>query len=119
MKLFFEPETVALIGGLRIASQVLRPHVVHFLDQMLTEKGHARVAEVVVEPGSELADKQIKDTDINRKVGLLIVAILPHNSGDFVYSPSPDTLLEPGSVVVVIGPRERVGVLESMARSAI
>jgi voltage-gated potassium channel len=104
------------IGGMRIASQVLRPHVVHFLDEMLTDRGNARVSEVAIHPESELAGKKIAETDLARKVGLLIVALRHVGQESFVYSPDGDHVLEPGCIVVVIGPVGRVQLLEKLAR---
>jgi len=106
------------IGGMRLASQVLRPHVVDFLDGMLRGQGAARVSECVVEEGSEIAGQTIAETRINQRVGLLIVAMRPSGEHGFVYSPSGDTTLLPGSVIVVIGPTERISQLEALTRAA-
>lgn len=38
-------------GGMRIASAMVRPHVVNFMDQMLRSEGGLRVEEVVMPPG--------------------------------------------------------------------
>ena len=38
-------------GGMRIASAMVRPHVVNFMDQMLRSDGGLRVEEVVMPPG--------------------------------------------------------------------
>lgn len=106
------------IGGMRLASQVLRPHVVDFLDGMLRGQGSARVSECVVEDGSDVCGKTIAETRINERVGLLIVAMRRAGEQAFIYSPAGDTVLEPGSVVVVIGPTERVEHLEKLTRAA-
>jgi voltage-gated potassium channel len=102
------------IGGLRLASQVLRPHVVDFLDGMLRGAGNARVSEAVVEEGSEVAGKTLAEARVAERVGLLVVAYRGPGEPTFSYSPGGDTLLEPGSIVVVIGPMDRVRTLESM-----
>jgi voltage-gated potassium channel len=104
------------IGGMRPASQVLRPSVVDFLDSMLRGQGSARVSECVVEQGSEIAGMTIAETRINERVGLLIVAMRPPGESAFVYSPSGETRLPPGSVIVVIGPTERVQMLDELTR---
>jgi voltage-gated potassium channel len=102
------------IGGMRLASQMLRPHVVDFLDSMLRSEGSARVSESVVHDGSEVAGTTIAQSRINDRVGLLIVAMKKPGQTDFVYSPHGDTVLEPGSIVVVIGPTDRVKRLEEL-----
>lgn len=103
------------IGGMRIASQILRPHVVDFLDTMLRSSDSVRVAETTIEEGSELAGKTIVESRLGEKVGLLIVAMKETEHSQFIYSPAGDTVLKPGSVVVVIGPVDKVTVLERMA----
>ncbi len=104
------------IGGMRIASQALRPHVVDFLDAMLRTAGEARVAECTIEEGSELAGKRILESRIGERVGLLVVAMKRFGERDFVYSPASDTVLSAGAVIVVIGPLAKVQILEKMAR---
>ena len=106
------------IGGMRLASQMLRPHVVDFLDGVLRGEGGARVSECIVEDGCEIAGQTIADARINQRVGLLIVALRRAGEARFVYSPAGDTRLEPGTVVVVIGPAERVPQLEELTRAA-
>jgi len=105
----------ALIGGMRIASQILRPHVVDFLDSMLRSSGSARVAESTVAPSSVLAGKKIGESRIGETVGLLVVAMRRPGEREFIYSPAADVVLEPGAVVVVIGPNDRVRNLERLA----
>jgi voltage-gated potassium channel len=105
------------IGGMRIASHILRPAVVDFLDAMLRGDQTARVLEVMIGHGSELAGRTILDSHVHQKTGLLIVALRPPNSQDFVYSPQGDALLLPGTVVVLIGPVAQIPRLEELARA--
>ena len=65
--------------------------------------------------GYELAGKKIAETDLARRVGLLIVALRHVGQEGFVYSPDGDHVLEPGCIVVVIGPVGRVQLLEELA----
>lgn len=105
------------IGGMRMASQMLRPNVVDFLDSMLRSSGRARVSETIIEEGSEMAGKTIAESRLMEKVGLLVVAMKLPGEADFIYSPVSGTVLAPGCVLVVIGPIEKVTVLERLAKA--
>lgn len=104
------------IGGMRMASQMIRPNVVDFLDNMLRSSGSARVSETVVEEGSELAGLTIAESRLMERVGLLVVAMKRKGQDDFIYSPPAGTVLEPGVVLVVIGPVAKVQTLEDMGK---
>lgn len=106
------------IGGLRIASQMLRPDVVTFLDQMLRAKGETvRVEEVEVGEGSGIAGKVIEDSKIHEEAGLVVIALKKRGDDEFTYNPGPQDVLEPGTVVLVIGTPEQHATLSKMAGS--
>jgi voltage-gated potassium channel len=104
----------AYIGGLRMASQVLRPHIVDFLDDMLRSNDGARVSESFVSERSSVAGVSIRDAHIRDRVGLDIVAIKRPGTREFTYSPEESVILEPGTLVVSIGPIELVRRLEAL-----
>ncbi len=104
----------SFIGGMRIASQVLRPHTVAFLDAMLRSPGEARVTEVVLHRASAAAGHDI--AWLVEHGGLQVVALRGAGDTGFRYSPPPDAALAEGSVVIVIGERERVSRVEALAR---
>jgi voltage-gated potassium channel len=102
------------IGGMRIASQVLRPQAVAFLDTMLRAPGDARVSECVVMPGAPVVGQTLAQARIPEQSGLVVVAVRPAGAGEFLYSPPPDTRLQPGAVVIVVGERARVVRVEAL-----
>ncbi len=94
----------AYIGGMRLASVMVRPNVVNFLDKMLRGKGPSvRVEEVTVRAGSRLVDKTIGEADIFLQTGLRPVALKPHRSEAYIYNPSDEELLKESMVIIVIG----------------
>lgn len=105
------------IGGMRLASLVVRPQVVTFLDTMLRSKGTSRVSEATVAKGSKLDGARLGDAKLQDEVGLAVVALKRPSDADFVYAPKGDELLSAGTTLVVIGPMERVPQLEAMARA--
>jgi voltage-gated potassium channel len=85
------------IGGLRMASVMLRPMVVTFLDQMLrVESQTLRVEEIHIEHFPWLVGKTLADADIRRRSGMLIVAI-KHGDGKQVFNPDPNIIPQTGT----------------------
>jgi voltage-gated potassium channel len=106
------------IGGRRIAGHVLRPTVLDFLDSIVRRSdAGVGTTEILVEPRCSLDGLTLGDADVVGKVGLPIVALRHPGARHFVYAPLPAERLEPGTVLVVIGPAERVERLEALARA--
>ncbi len=90
----------ARIGGLRMASEMLRPTTVNFLDRML--RGHKlRFDEVEVMDTSWVVGRRLRELPIRQTVSVLIVAIY---EGDAVkVTPDADTIIDAGMTLVVVG----------------
>jgi len=96
--------TPSFIGGMRMASEMLRPHVVTFLDRMLRGSDPSvRVEEVTVQPGSQLGGSTLGEANLAERTGLNPIALRPPGAEDFTYNPSGDLKLESGAVIIVIG----------------
>ena len=96
------------IGGLRMASEMLRPAVVTFLDAMMRHKEQAvRFDEVAIRPGSPSTGQSLGQVNIRGRLGLLPVAVVKGN-GAITYNPEDTTVLEGGdSVVAIMTPVQR------------
>ena len=106
----------SLIGGLRLASELIRPAVVTFLDSMLRDKSaNVRFAEVMVEVGSQLAGKTLAEANVQERVGIPVLALRSSGDTNFHFNPGPGERLEAGVVVVVMGPLAQVQALERLA----
>jgi voltage-gated potassium channel len=105
------------IGGLRLVSELIRPSVTTFLDSMLRNNEAAiRFAEVTVEAGSALDGKTLGDVRIDKEPGLPVLALRSRGDADFHFEPAATDRLEPGVVIIVMGPRTKVEALERKAR---
>ncbi len=104
------------IGGLRIASLALRPQVVSFLDLMLREGGATRFEEATVRSGSRVIGKPISESQIWEETGLRIVALRRGPTGEFVYNPRADLVLEADDVLFVIGGPESIQRLRKITK---
>ena len=64
------------LAGRRIASVLLRPSIVDFLDVVVGEgEAEMRLEQFHVGEGSPLAGKQLKETDIGQRTGAIVVGI--------------------------------------------
>ena len=107
----------AQIGGRRMASDVIRPEVNEFLDNMLRDKHKAlRLEEVVIPAGSPYAGHMLKDAPIRKETRLLVIAVRREDR-EFVYNPEPDFVLQQGATLVVMGDADGVQKLRKMVEA--
>jgi voltage-gated potassium channel len=82
---------------MRIASAMVRPHVVSFLDEMLRTEHKLRIEEVVV-------PKQFESRNLGmlglRSPDFVLLAVRKH--GDWVFNPGEDYIIEPGNTLVAM-----------------
>lgn len=91
------------IGGLRIVSELIRPTVVSFIDQMLRDiETPYRIEEATVQEGSRLEGLALGDALLKERTGSLILAIKEADSNSFIYNPSMDIKLRAGMTLVVL-----------------
>jgi len=103
------------IGGLRMASEMLRPHVVSFLDTMLRESdGSFRFEQAEVPAGSAAVGRTLAELELHRRVGLVVIAIRRQGSGGFLYNPPADTAIEAGDCLVVCGEPAQIARLRAL-----
>ncbi|HET7185514.1 MAG TPA: potassium channel protein [Terriglobales bacterium] len=110
------------IGGLRLASEALRPHVTSFLDLMLREKSRTlRIDEIVIPGDSKWAGKNLEELKFRANFHLMPLAVkttVGEHRHDFMVNP-PDTLaLQAGTVLIVMGDVEEIGRAREAARQA-
>jgi len=91
------------IGGLRMASEVIRPHVVGFLDLMLKAQSQTLRVEQIDVTGPPWAGLPLKDLQLHGKFNLLALA-MKSDTSDQIWVNPPDTLVvKSGSAVIVLG----------------
>ncbi|MEQ1564656.1 MAG: potassium channel protein [Myxococcota bacterium] len=92
----------ALIGGVRMASEMVRPSVVQFLDAMSRDREQDRsIEEILVTADSPLAGRTMADARLKDSFDTLVIAIR-FVDGSHEYNPGPATLLRPGMVLIVL-----------------
>lgn len=106
------------IGGHRMASMLLKPNVIAFLDT-ITHSGKIdlNLNEVIIKPHSRLSHKTLMDANIPEQTDLIIIAIKEVGSEEIVFNPTKDYLLTPGQVLIVLGEDDDLNKLKVLAES--
>lgn len=100
--------TTNFIGGMRLASEMVRPHVTQFLDLMLRDKEkNLRVEELEVTPRCGLDGKRLGEARLREERHLLVLAVKTPDGG-YEYGPGADFVLRNGVVLLVMGSPDSV-----------
>jgi voltage-gated potassium channel len=90
------------LGGVRMAAFALQPNVAEFLDVVMHDGSlEFRLEEVLVPTTSPLAGSSLRDAHIRDRTGALVLAL--RTDGQFRTNPAPETVIEPGDVLIAIG----------------
>ena len=84
-------------GGMRIASAMVRPNVVNFMDQMLRSDDGLRVEEVLVPAGFKA--RRLGDLALKSREFILMAT---HEAGEWVFNPDDEHVIAPGFALVVM-----------------
>jgi voltage-gated potassium channel len=91
------------IGGLRLASELIRPTVVTFLDGMLRDQDlNLRIDEIRVPEGSPAVGRALNEVGLDRVPNALLLAVRSPD-GSWRYNPVRTETVEPGAVLVFLG----------------
>lgn len=85
-------------GGIRLASAMVRPHVVGFLDEMIRSDKNVRVEEVLVPanfPPTRVGDLRLRSPDY-------ILLALREEDGAWVFNPKVDHIVQPGNTIITM-----------------
>ncbi|MGH3714042.1 MAG: potassium channel family protein [Micromonosporaceae bacterium] len=105
-----------LIGGRRMATFALQPHVAEFLDGVLHDESlDYRIEQVEIAHDSRLVGQHLRDTSPGDGDGALPLAVRQGEDGEFLTNPSPATRLEPGSILIVVGTAAQLDALRRHA----
>lgn len=103
------------IGGAHMASLVLKPDVIEFIDHITGQGGpDINLEEILFDNlPIPLRNKTIRDLEIRNKSGANIVGFKKGN-GEFVINPDPDTQLIPDGKLFVLGTPEQIQKLKTL-----
>ncbi|AWX45454.1 Potassium channel protein [Flagellimonas maritima] len=103
------------IGGDHMASLVVMPDLITFMDKLSMEGEHTtNLEEVEIEDFTQLIDcNSIRDLDLRRKTGCTIIGYIEPD-GNYIINPEADLELQPKGKVIVLGRPEQIRKLNEM-----
>ncbi len=102
------------IGGLRMASQMIRPEAVTFLDKMLRSPDTVfRVEDITLRDHSPLIRKTLQASGILDRAGVSVAALRKGN--DYIFNPRKEEKLEAGNVLILIGETKSIREIKKLA----
>ena len=103
-----------VITGHRLAQSLLRPHVVQFLDFTTKDIGEdIAIEQVRVSETSDMASRTIREMQLGRDVGVIVMAIRK-GDGQMLFNPPADTAVHGGEYLIVMGRQENLRTLETL-----
>lgn len=103
------------IGGDHMASLVVMPDLITFMDKLSMEgENTTNLEEVAIEDFSDQLDcNSLRDLDLRRKTGCTIIGYIAPD-GKYIINPEADLKLQPKSKVIVLGRPEQIKKLNEM-----
>ena len=103
------------ISGNRMASLMIKPNIISFLD-VVTRVGDVELdlEEVIVKKGSYLENKTLIEAEIPRKTGLTVLAIKKIEDEKMLFNPPIDYTFKIGDVLIILGREEQVDKLRNL-----
>ncbi len=104
------------LAGHRMASQLLQPDTVQFVEDAMRRGGlNLRIREVEVAEGSSLADRSLTELALRNRTGSSVLA-LRRASGELLTNPDESVCLAAGDVLICLGTEEQVAALVQIAQ---
>ena len=104
------------IGGAHMASLVIKPDVIEFMDYVMGQGSSSiNLEEITFENlPNELKNKSIRELGIRDKSGANIVGFRTPE-GEYIINPSPDTIIMPEAKIFVLGTLEQIDAFRDFA----
>lgn len=96
-----------IIGGQGMARALLKPAIADFMDSIVAENLDLVFEEVAIKHNSNYIGVQLQNTNISSELNLLVVAIR-QKSGEMIFQPSAETIINEGDLLIVIGNAEQM-----------
>lgn len=104
----------SVMGGRRMAISILKPVSVDFVETLIHRADvEIEIEEITVSPESLLTGKKLKESHIKQKTGTMVVAI--KRGDDIISNPSADNIIIGDDLLIVLGTREQLARLETLA----
>jgi voltage-gated potassium channel len=103
------------IGGDHMASSVVIPDLITFMDKLSTEgENTTNLEEVTIESYmTSINNHSLRDLDLRKKTGCTIIGYIEPD-GNYIINPEADLKLQPQGKVIVLGRPEQIKKLNGM-----
>lgn len=92
-----------VLGGMRMAAEVIRPEVTGFLDLMMHDHGEVRrIEELDIPDTSPLLNKTLRQANLRKHTDALIVATYSKKAREYTFNPGPDCKLTADTKLIVL-----------------
>ena len=99
-----------------MASVVVRPTVVDFMDRMMHSAGATlRMEELPLESMPSLIGGSLRDADLGRRTGVLVLALKTEDR--YRFNPGAQTIMGADDLLIVMGTLEQLAALKALQRS--
>ncbi len=107
------------IGGLRMASEMLRPAAVGFLDSMIRSRTSAhRFEQIDIPEGSPFVGTKFGEIHVPGERTPIILAIKGKGSDEMAVNPPKDRILTAGEELVALGDQDEIRLLREAVKAA-
>jgi voltage-gated potassium channel len=97
------------LGGRRMASEMMRPQVVAFMDVVSKDRDREfDIEEVAIGSTSPFAGKTLAEAKIRQLADALVLAVADPDSDAYRYNPPSDAVLPPGGKIMVLASADSV-----------
>lgn len=105
------------VGGAHMASLLLKPDVIEFLDYITLQSGDDINLEELplTEVSDQLKNKTLKELELRNKSGANIIGYKTAE-GNYIVNPGADTLIQPHSKLFVLGNHEQITKLKDILK---
>jgi voltage-gated potassium channel len=96
------------VGGTHMASLVIKPDVVEFLNHLSGQDKNISLEEISYDSlPIDLRNRSIADLHVEKRSGAIILG-LKNKEGKYILNPTPDEIIDEGSKVFVLGMKSQV-----------
>jgi voltage-gated potassium channel len=107
-----------MVEGTRMASVILRPTVVNFLEVMMREEGLSlRMEEINIPPNSSFTGITLAEARIPQRTGLIVLAVKHQGSAKWNFNPGSNLTLKEDDKVIVLGEAEKIEKLQKLVQN--
>lgn len=103
------------LGGVRMASLLLRPGVADFIEIVARDKTvDLQIEEVTVKNGSRMHGKTLAELPLQSELNTIIVSIQNDEKESFVYNPNGGAVVNEGNKLIAIGEKANLEKLKEL-----